>query len=107
MSLTQRATTAILIASVAFGLGGLCMARAEGFSRPVPACGALALFLVGASAMMIAVQHGELSAAYVVGLGLEAVVSVVLGVAVLREPLSLGKLAGLVTIVAGIVLIKR
>ncbi len=107
MGVAQRATLAVVFASVAFGVGGLCMARAEGFSRPGPACGALALFLVGAGAMTVAVHHGELSSVYLVGLGLEAVVSVVLGVAVLRESLSAAKVLGLVIILAGIMLVKR
>lgn len=105
-SLLHRATVALIFASVAFGVGGLFMARAEGFARPGPAGAALALFVVGAAAMTIAVEHGHLSSMYAIGLGLEAVISVVLGVWVLREPMSLTKAVGLVSIVIGIVLMK-
>lgn len=96
----------VAVASLAFGVGGALMKWSDGFSRIVPSAAVGMLFLLGAAAMARAVTADGLSTAFVMGLGIEAVVSVALGVAVLGERLRPMEWGGIGLIVAGVALLR-
>lgn len=96
----------VLAASIAFGVGGVFMQSADGFSRPVPS-GLVALaFLTGAVLLTLAVRAEGLTTAYTIGLGIEAVISVVLGRWVFGEHLTGSQLLGVVLILGGVASVR-
>jgi small multidrug resistance pump len=63
-------------------------------------------FLVGAVLLTRAVERGGLSTTYLVGLGLEAVVSVAAGLLLLGETLTVAQGGGIVLILGGVVAVN-
>ncbi|MGH8923115.1 MAG: DMT family transporter [Acidimicrobiia bacterium] len=98
--------TTIIIASIAFAVGGLVMKAAEGFSRPLPSITVAALFVFGAYMLSKAVARDGLTVTYVVGLGVEAIAAAIFGVIVLGERPSSPQLLGLAAVVGGLVLVR-
>ena len=96
----------VLMASVAFSAGGVFMKPASGFTRVLPSVAVLACFLVGTVFLTLAVQRGNLSSTYMMGLGLEAVVTAGIGLLALHERLTLPQCAGLVLVIGGVVLMR-
>ncbi len=96
----------VAVASLAFGVGGALMKWSDGFSRVVPSLAIGLLFVIGAAAMARAVTADGLSTAFVMGLGIEAVISVALGVAVLGERLRPVEWGGIGLIVVGVTLLR-
>lgn len=92
----------VVAASVAFGCGGAFMKSADGLSRPWPSAAVVASFLVGAVLLARAVRTEGLAVAYTMGLGVEAVVTLVLARYVFGEHLSVNQLAGIGFIIAGV-----
>lgn len=70
----------------------------------LPLLGGFALYGAGALMMIFALRFGELSVLHPM-LGAGYVLSLLLGSAVLGEPLTAAKLAGVLVIVAGLVLL--
>lgn len=101
---TQSAGTLMLIAggSVSFSIGAAFMKASHGFSRPVPSAAVALLFLAGAILLSRAVMADSMSSAIVIGLGIEAVVTVLIGVTVLGDSVRAGHLLGMGLIVAGV-----
>ena len=77
------------------------MKASDGFTRPGPSAAVATLFLTGAVLLAHAVKSQSLSSAYVIGLGLEAVVSIGLGLWLFGERLTWAQTIGVVLIVAG------
>lgn len=96
----------VLGASFGFAVGGALMKASEGFQRVWPSVAALACFLVGAVLLTMAVRVNGLTAAYTIGLGLEAVLAVGLGRFLYDEPLGVLRLAGVAMILAGIASVR-
>jgi multidrug transporter EmrE-like cation transporter len=96
---------ALILASMAFATGGAFMKPSHGFTRPGPSLAVAVCFVIGAVLLTRAVSHGGLSTTYVVGLGLEAVASIALGLALLGEHVTLGQCAGIGLILAGLVVV--
>ncbi len=96
----------VAVASVAFAAGGALMKWSHGFSRVLPSVAIAALFLLGAAAMARAVTTDGLSTAFVMGLGIEAVLSVALGVTLLGERLRPVEWGGIGLIVLGVGLLR-
>lgn len=92
----------VVVASVAFGVGGAFMKTSDGFSRFWPSAAVVSLFVCGSILLARAVQQQGLSVAYVVGLGIEAVVSITIGRYVFGEHLSPYQTFGVVLILAGV-----
>ncbi len=92
----------VVAASVAFAVGGAFMKESDGFTRLWPSAAILVLFVVGAVLLTRAVQTDGLSTAYTIGLGVEAILSITLGVYVFGEHVSPTKLIGLSLIVVGL-----
>ncbi len=96
----------IAVASVAFATGGALMKWSDGFSRLGPSAAVGVLFLLGAAAMARAVTTEGLSSAFVMGLGIEAVVSVAMGVMLLGERLAPVEWGG-IGLIVGLLLSRR
>jgi len=96
----------VVVASLAFAIGGGLMKVAAGSHGVWPIVGAAGLFVVGALLLTRAVRTEGLSVAYVAGLGIEAFVSVAIGRYVFAERLTPPQAIGLVLIAAGIASIR-
>jgi multidrug transporter EmrE-like cation transporter len=96
----------VILASLAFALGGACMKLSDGFSRPWPSAAVAVLFLVGAVLLGMAIGSEGLSTAYTIGLGIEAAVSIALGRWMFGEHLTGPQLLGVLLILAGVVSVR-
>ena len=97
----------IIIGSVAFSIGGAFMRLSEGFTRLWPSVIVATCFVVGAGFLAKAVNRGGLSTTYVIGLGLEALISVGIGLALLGERLTVAQTAGVAIILVGLATLKH
>ncbi|MGH9134555.1 MAG: DMT family transporter, partial [Ilumatobacteraceae bacterium] len=95
---------AVIVASCLFASGGALMKASDGFTRVWPSSAVVVLFVVGAYLFAMALRTNGLGAVWVVGLGIEAVVSIVLGLVLFSEQFSSFQIAGLVLILGGTVL---
>ena len=96
----------LLLSSCAFAVGGVFMKPSVGFTRWLPSGIVIACFLLGAIGMTLAVQRGGLGRTYLVGLGIEAVAAVAIGVFVLGERLTTAQTAGLALVIGGLLLVR-
>jgi multidrug transporter EmrE-like cation transporter len=96
----------LILASVAFSAGGAFMKPSGGFTRPGPSLAVVACFVLGAVLLTRAVSRGNLSTTYVLGLGLEALVSVGVGLLLLGERLTIVQTAGIACILVGLVVVR-
>ena len=98
---------AVILASLAFAVGGAFMKLSDGFTRPWPSAAVAVLFLVGARRCSASRSGREgLSTAYTIGLGIEAVVSIALGRWMFGERLTGPQLVGVLLILAGVVSVR-
>jgi quaternary ammonium compound-resistance protein SugE len=81
---------------------GAFMKAAGGFTRLWPSAAVIASFVVGAFFLTRAVQRSGLASAYTVGLGIEAIMVVTVGVGLLGERPSPTKVIGIVLILLGV-----
>jgi small multidrug resistance pump len=95
-----------LLAAGAYAVGGLFMRKAEGFAHALPAAIVFGCFGVGAALQILAMRRSELGVNYVLVLGLEAALALLLGIGWLGETLSTRKLAGLALILAGVMSLR-
>jgi multidrug transporter EmrE-like cation transporter len=98
--------TQLLLSSVAFSVGGAFMKPSNGLTQVGPSVVVVACFVLGAVLLTQAVGRGSLSTTYVLGLGIEAVVSVALGLAVLGERITSRQAVGVGMIVLGLVAVR-
>jgi multidrug transporter EmrE-like cation transporter len=97
----------IIIGSLAFSIGGALMRESDGFTRLWPSVLIAACFVIGAGFLAKAVNRGGLSTTYVIGLGIEALISVGIGLAVLGERLTTSQTAGVAIILVGLATLKH
>ena len=95
---------AVIVASCLFASGGALMKVSDGFTRVWPSLGVIAMFCLGAFLVARALRTEGLSTVWIIGLGIEAVVSIVLGMLLFSENFSSFQIAGIVLIVGGTVL---
>jgi multidrug transporter EmrE-like cation transporter len=95
-----------LLAAGAYTVGGLFMRKAEGFAHALPAVMVFACFCLGAALQTLAMKRSELSINYILVLGLEAALALLLSIAWLGEGMSTRKLAGLALILAGVLCLR-
>ncbi len=89
-------------AALSFALGGLLMKPAYGLSRPVPSLALFALFAVGTACLALSVHRGgEVGPAYLIVIGMEALLAFGLSVAIYGEPITAGRLAAVVLVLSG------
>jgi len=83
-----------LLAACAYTIGGVFMRKAEGFAHALPAAMVFVCFCAGAALQTVAMRRSEVSVNYILVLGLEAMLALILGTAWLGESLSPLKLGG-------------
>ena len=103
---TQNTLGWIIGGSLAFSVGAAFMKAAQGFTRPMPSIVVAVAFLVGSMLVTRAVMTESLSTALVVGLGIEAVASVLIGLLMHGERLSAAQCLGALLIVAGVAVLR-
>ncbi len=103
----DRAFLQLVMASIAYATGGICMKLSDGLTRPLPSFAIFGLFILGASLQTIGMRRADLGVAYIVVLGLEAVAALVLSVFVLGESCSLSRLAAVAVVVVGIAWLRH
>jgi small multidrug resistance pump len=97
----------IIIGSLAFSIGGAFMRLSDGFTKFWPSAAIAVCFVVGAAFLARAVNRGGLSTTFVIGLGIEAVISVGIGLALLGERLTGAQTAGIAIILIGLATLKH
>jgi len=99
-------TLLLVVAALSYSVGGYYMKLSEGLTRGAPTALVLALFGLGALLQTVAMRHGSMSITYIIVLGIEAITAVLLGVFLLGEGFSPGKMAGIVLVFLGIVVLR-
>ena len=94
----------VIVASCLFASGGALLKVSDGFTELWPTAGVLVMFGIGTYLLARALRTGGLSTVWIVGLGVEAVVSVVIGIWFFSEQVSSFQIAGVVLILGGTVL---
>lgn len=97
----------LVIASIAYAIGGICMKLSEGLTRPLPTAALFALFIFGASLQTLGMRRADLGVAYIVVLGIEAVAALGLSVLVLGESCSPSRLGAVALVVVGIAWLRN
>jgi multidrug transporter EmrE-like cation transporter len=94
-------------AALCFTVGGIFMKTSDGLTKLWPSVAVYALFAVGATLNAILVKRsGELGPAYLIVVGIEAILAFVLGVVLFKESASLARIAGVTLIFFGLVLLR-
>jgi small multidrug resistance pump len=96
----------IIGGSLAFSVGAAFMKSAQGFTRIVPSTVVAVMFLIGAIFVTRAVMTESLSTAIIVGLGIEAVLSLLIGLVLFREQITLVQSAGMGLIIVGVGMLR-
>lgn len=94
-----------VLAAFSFSIGGVFMKLAAGLTRPAASLALFACFVTGAACQTLAMKYADMGVAYLFVLGLEALVAFLLSVLWLHEPFSGTRVAAVILIVAGIVLL--
>jgi multidrug transporter EmrE-like cation transporter len=97
----------LILASLLFATGGLFMKLSLGLTRLTPSLFVFLFFCAGAACQAIAMRRADMGVAYVFVLGLEAVAAFLISVFALNESATVSRVAAVVLIVAGIVLLER
>jgi multidrug transporter EmrE-like cation transporter len=92
-------------AAVSFALGGVCMKSSAGMTRLGPTLLFYLLFAAGATLQSLAMRKTELGVTYLSVLGMESAVAFGCGWWFFAEGCSWWKVAGVVTILTGILLL--
>jgi small multidrug resistance pump len=92
-------------AAALFAAGGVLMKLSDGLARPLPAILVYVCFGAAATLQARAMRTAELGAAYLLVLGLEAVLAFLFGACFFREGVSALRLTGVAAVVVGIVLL--
>lgn len=95
----------VLIAAVAFTVGGIYMKLSAGLTEFVPSLLVYLCFAVGASLQALAMRQSELGVTYLVVLGLESVLAFLFSTFLFHEASSTVKYLGVSLLVAGMILL--
>jgi len=82
--------------------GTTSMKLSRGFAELLPSVGVFVFYLCSAAAVVLALRRLELSIAYAVWSGVGTALTVMIGIAYFREPLTAMKLASIAFVVIGI-----
>jgi small multidrug resistance pump/quaternary ammonium compound-resistance protein SugE len=97
----------LVVASIAYAVGGLFMKLSEGLSRPWPTIAFSVLFLGGAMLQALGMRGSDLGVSFVFVLGVEAIGATALSTLYLHESLSLSRIAAVLLVVAGVAWLRR
>lgn len=92
-------------AALAYTVGAICMKLSEGMARLGPTLLVYLLFATGATFQIVAMRRSSLGVAYLLVLGLEALLAFGFGVYIFRESPSATKLVGVAAVLGGILLL--
>jgi multidrug transporter EmrE-like cation transporter len=92
----------LILASVIYAFGGLCMKLSAGLTRIVPALLIFVLFAGGATLQTLGMRRADLGVAYIMVLGMEAVVAAALSIFFLNESWSAGRFGAVATVLVGV-----
>ncbi|KJH71697.1 DMT family transporter [Aliterella atlantica] len=95
----------VLIAAVAFTVGGIYMKLSAGLTELVPSLLVYICFAVGASLQALAMRQSDLGVTYLVVLGLESVLAFFFSTFLFQEASSMSKYCGVSLLVAGMILL--
>ncbi len=96
----------IIGGSVAFSIGAAFMGASQGFTRLTPSLLVAVSFILGAGLLARAVQKTPMSTTVVVGLGIEALLTVLVGVFVLGDRFTPLQGVGMLLVVCGVALVR-
>ncbi|MFA7664928.1 MAG: quaternary ammonium compound efflux SMR transporter SugE [Burkholderiaceae bacterium] len=96
----------LLIAGILEVVWAFAMKQSDGFTRPVPSTVTLVAMIASFWLLAMAMKSLPLGTAYTIWTGIGAVGAFIVGIAILGEQVSLGRLLAAGLIVAGIVLMK-
>ncbi len=94
------------MAAIMYVTGGALMKYSQGLTQVLPTLGLTALFSTGALRQARAMRFEQLGSSYVLVLGLEALLAVILGTVLFGEQLSGRAAAGITLVVIGILLLR-
>lgn len=92
----------LVLASIAYAVGGLFMKQSAGVTHVWPSAAFLALFAAGAVLQALGMTQADMGVSYVFVLGVEAICAVLLSAVVLHESYSPSRLAAIALVVIGI-----
>jgi small multidrug resistance pump len=98
--------TLVIGGSLAFSVGGAFMKASHGFTRLVPSLIVAMSFLIGAGLLAKAVRTTDMSSTLVLSLGVEALITVAIGVLILGDRLSLAQGLGMLMVIGGVALVR-
>ena len=94
-------------AALAFTVGGIFMKLSQGLTQPLPSLAMLGLFAIGAALLTLSIEvRGELGPAYLVVLGLEAVLAFAFGAMLFGEQAGMTRILGVGLLVVGMIMIE-
>lgn len=96
-----------LAAALGYAIGALFMKSSEAFARLGASIGVFVCFAIAATLQTFAMHEQDVSAGYVIVLGLEATAAAVLGVLVFREAMPPVRIVGIALVVAGVFCLRR
>jgi multidrug transporter EmrE-like cation transporter len=96
----------IICGSMAFSIGGAFMKASNGLTRFTPTLIVLLSFVLGAGLLTRAVTRANMSTTVIIGLGFEAVLTMLIGFLFLGDRVSIGQAMGIMLVLGGITLVK-
>ncbi len=96
----------IIGGSLAFSIGTAFMKASQGFTRLIPTMIVALSFVLGSAFLAKAVTGTNVSTTVVVGLGIEAVITITIGTFLMGDRLSLGQMLGVLLVIGGAMLIR-
>ena len=97
----------LILASIIYAVGGLCMKLSEGLTKPLPTAALFVLFMIGATLQTLGMRRADLGVAYILVLGMEALAAVALSFFFLDERWSVSRLGAVTLVVVGIYWLRR
>jgi small multidrug resistance pump len=98
--------TLVIGGSLAFSIGGAFMKASYGFTRLVPSIIVAMSFLIGAGLLAKAVRTSTMSSTLVLSLGVEALITVAIGVLILGDRLTVYQGLGILMVIGGVALVR-
>lgn len=97
----------MVAAALAFTIGGVFMKASQGLTQTLPTLAMLGLFVLGATLLTLSIDvRGQLGPAYLIVLGLEAVLAMAFGAILFGENATPPRLLGLGLLIVGMILIE-
>lgn len=106
MNPTLTAYTLLGCAIVTEVTGSTFLAKSDGFSKPVPTAITLICFAIAFYLLSHVVKTIPLGIAYAIWSGVGLILTAIIGVVVLKQPLDLPAIIGIALIIAGVVVMN-